>query len=320
MADNLAPATPRHDPNQELMAQGVANMVVPFFGGMPATGTIARTVTNVRAGATSPVAGMVHAADAARHRARRRAAGACTCRWRCWPASCSSSPGTWANGTSSHGCATTALPYRDLLLGTFVLTVVFDLTVAVEVGLVLACVFFIYRMGTLFRIEPVTPKPAGSTDGAGTVADGTPSASTAGLPPAAVHAMRLHGALFFGAVGKVEDVADGLPPGTRALVLDFDRLIFIDSSGFDALRQLLRTLEAAGVRLVVCGAVGQPLQLLHRSGFAGLLGDENVAPDLNQALDRLYRHEAGAGRPQSDAAPAPAPSASPGPAGVGGSR
>jgi sulfate permease, SulP family len=101
VADQLSD-TPKHDPNQELMAQGVANAVVPFFGGMPATGTIARTVTNIRAGATSPVAGIVHAATLALVvLAARRWRN--TFRWPCWPVCCCSWPGTWASGRSSAG-------------------------------------------------------------------------------------------------------------------------------------------------------------------------------------------------------------------------
>ena len=177
--------------------------------------------------------------------------------------------------------------YAVLLVGTFALTVVFDLTVAVEVGLVAACVFFIYRMSTLFRIEPVD----------------LPLGDAAAAPPGAVHAAKLHGALFFGAVGKVEAVAERLPPGTQVLVLDFGRLIFIDSSGLDALRQLRRMLAAGSVRLVVCGATEQPLRLLQRSGFAELLGDGNLLPDLARALDRLRQDAEGAERTQ-DAGPA----------------
>ena len=113
------------------------------------------------------------------------------CRWRRWPASCCSSPGTWASGTSSRGCATSAVHYRTMLLGTFVLTVIFDLTVAVQVGLVLACVFFIYRMSTLFRVEPhPTAPPAGRV-------------------------CRLYGSLFFGAVGKLEGSANTCPADPR---------------------------------------------------------------------------------------------------------
>jgi SulP family sulfate permease len=151
VADQLG-TQPRHDPNQELMAQGVANFITPFFGGMPATGTIARTVTNVRAGATSPVAGMVHAltlllvvllaAPLALHVPLAVLAGILL--FVAW------NMGEWhafarMRQYSSH--------YRVLMLGTFFLTVVFDLTVAVQVGLVLACALFIRRMSSLFRVE-----------------------------------------------------------------------------------------------------------------------------------------------------------------------
>ncbi len=135
VADQVS-GMPRHDPNQELMAQGIANLVTPFFGGMPATGTIARTVTNVRAGANSPGRRHRACADAAGGGAGWRRRSRSTCRWRCWPASCCSWPGTWASGASSRPtcCAASAAHYRLLMLGTFFLTVVFDLTVAVQVG------------------------------------------------------------------------------------------------------------------------------------------------------------------------------------------
>ena len=147
VADQLAtnPHHRKHDPNQELMAQGVANFVVPFFGGMPATGTIARTVTNLRAGATTPIAGIVHAvslalivvlaAPLALHIPLAVLAGILL--YVAW------NMGEWHEFVrlrhfSNH--------YRLLMLGTFFLTVVFDLTVAVEVGLVLACALFVRRM------------------------------------------------------------------------------------------------------------------------------------------------------------------------------
>ena len=155
VADNMAPQHPRHDPNQELMAQGVANLVTPFFGGIPATGTIARTVTNVRAGATSPIAGVVHAltllaivlvaAPLAEHVPLAALAGILL--FVAW------NMGEWHEFGRLRQFS---VPYRTILVGTFVLTVVFDLTVAVEVGLVLACLFFIYRMSTLFSVRPHT--------------------------------------------------------------------------------------------------------------------------------------------------------------------
>lgn len=258
VADNLVDA-PRHDPNQELVAQGIANMVTPMFGGIPATGTIARTVTNVRAGARTPVAGIVHAltllaivlvaAPLAEYVPLAALAGILL--FVAW------NMGEWHEFARLRHFS---VPYRTILVGTFLLTVIFDLTVAVEVGLVLACVFFIYRMGTLFRVEP----HAASDD--------------------EVRVVRLYGALFFGAVAKVEAVAQDLPPTVRAVVLEAHRLISMDTSGLDALEQLHRVLSRQGVRLLICELNEQPRSLVHRSGFEGLIGGENVLPDLDSAL------------------------------------
>lgn len=254
VADNMT-ALPRHDPNQELMAQGVANMVVPFFGGIPATGTIARTVTNVRAGGNSPVSGMVHAATLllivllaaplAEYVPLAALAGILlVVAW---------NMGEWHEFARLRRFS---LPYRTILIGTFVLTVVFDLTVAVEVGLVLACLFFIYRMSTLFRVEPLASEIAGT------------------------QLMRVYGALFFGAVGKVEGLAQSLPVGCHTLVLDMHQLISIDTSGLDALVQLQRTLARQGQRLVLCGLNEQPASLISRGGLAEALGPDGIHADL----------------------------------------
>jgi SulP family sulfate permease len=269
VADNMSDFK-RHDPNQELMAQGIANIVTPFFGGIPATGTIARTVTNVRAGATSPVAGIVHAltlllivlvaAPLAMHIPLAVLAGILL--FVAW------NMGEWHEFARLRQFNYT---YRTILLGTFFLTVVFDLTVAVQVGLVLACVFFIYRMSTLFRIEPATGA------GMGPVELGTPSG---------VSVWRLYGSLFFGAVGKVEELPDRLPESTRMLVLELHRLVSIDTSGLDALVQLRRTLARRDIGLILCEVNDQPLGLIHRSGHEGLLGHDKLAPDLTAALTR----------------------------------
>ena len=265
VADNLIDA-PRHDPNQELMAQGVANMVVPAFGGIPATGTIARTVTNVRSGATSPIAGIVHAltllavvlvaAPLALHVPLAALAGILL--FVAW------NMGEWREFARLRQFS---VPYRTTLVGTFVLTVVFDLTVAVEAGLVLACVFFIYRMSTLFRIEPrVLPDV-----------------------PHGVQVREVYGALFFGAVGKLEVLPAELPEGTHALVLDMHRLIAMDTSGLDALEQLQRELSRRGTRLWIAAVDDQPLSLMQRSGFAAQLGAQAFAPTLAGALQRCGR-------------------------------
>jgi SulP family sulfate permease len=262
VADGATAGLPRHDPNQELMAQGVANMVSPLFGGMPATGTIARTITNVRAGGRTPVAGMVHAATLlvvvlaaaplAEHVPLAALAGILM--FVAW------NMGEWHEFARLRHFS---VPYRTILLGTFFLTVVFDLTVAVEVGLVLACVFFIYRMSTLFKVQPFDAGPL----------------------PAGVVSFELFGSLFFGAVGKVEALPAQLPSGTRALVLEMHRLISMDTSGLDALAQLHKDLAARDIALVLANVNEQPLSLMRRSGFAAVLGEASIVPSVAAAFE-----------------------------------
>ena len=259
VADNMT-ELPRHDPNQELMAQGVANLVTPLFGGIPATGTIARTVTNVRAGGTTPIAGMVHAltllavvllaAPLAAHVPLAALAGILL--FVAW------NMGEWREFARLKNFS---LQYRTILVGTFLLTVVFDLTVAVEVGLVLACVFFIYRMSTLFNVQPLSATQA----------------------PPGVAVFELFGSLFFGAVGKIESLPAQLPPATRCVVLDMHRLISMDTSGLDALEQLHRTLHRQGQAMVLANVNPQPLSLMQRSGFEQRLGAECIVPTLEAA-------------------------------------
>ncbi len=246
VADQLREG-PKHDPNQELMAQGIANAVVPFFGGMPATGTIARTVTNIRSGALSPVAGMVHAATLAlvvllaaplaKHIPLAVLAGVLL--FVAW------NMGEWREFVRLRQFTN---HYRLMLLSTFFVTVVFDLTVAVELGLLLAVVLFVRRQSDLFRAERV--------------------ASTA--PEVAY---RLYGTLFFGAVAKIDPIlaeAETLPEGSHVL-LDATQLISLDTTGLDTLEQLHKTLHGRGVLLSMTGLNPQPWSLLERSGFGAKL-------------------------------------------------
>jgi SulP family sulfate permease len=256
----------RHDPNQELMAQGIANFITPFFGGMPATGTIARTVTNVKNGGTSPVAGMVHAATLllivlvaaplASH--IPLAAMAAILMFVAW------NMGEWHQFVELRNYR---LPYRATLLAVFVLTVVFDLTVAVEVGLVAACITFIYRISSLSRSE---------------VVDAAAYPALAGHETS-VQAHRLYGALFFGAVKLVEAMEDRLPQQT--LVIDLKNLIYVDSSGADSLMDLLRTCRKRNVTLLAAGLQHQPLDILQRCGWVEGLGEDHMFATLAQALD-----------------------------------
>lgn len=265
VADNLI--EDRHDPNQELMAQGVANLVTPLFGGIPATGTIARTVTNVKSGATSPIAGIVHALTlllvilvAAPLAANiPLAALAAILLFVAW------NMGEWREFARLRQFA---LTYRTILLSTFFLTVVFDLTVAVEVGMVLAALFFIYRISQLTRVEAVALHDA----------------------PAGVEAYRLTGSLFFGAVSKLESLTDPVrfTGGTApdVVILDFAPLLSLDTTGLETLEALRRQLTRRGGTLIVAGAHDQPLDLLTRSDFLAHIGTANVTADIAAALAR----------------------------------
>ena len=255
----------RHNPNQELMAQGVANFVTPFFGGMPATGTIARTVTNVKSGGRSPVAGMVHAlvlllvvwvaAPLANH--IPLATLAAILMFVAW------NMGEWR---AFADLKQFRMPYRITLLAVFLLTVMVDLTVAVEFGLFAACVTFIYRISNLSRIEPLTAQD---------------SAKLLHLQ-GHISAYRFYGALFFGAVKLVEAIEDNLPQ--KALVLDLKNLIYVDSSGADALVALARVCQKKNILFIVCGLNHQPLDIARRTGLLELTG-QNVVPDYDSGLD-----------------------------------
>jgi len=258
----------RHDPNQELMAQGVANFITPFFGGMPATGTIARTVTNVKSGANSPVAGMVHAlvllavvliAAPLANFVPLPALSAILL-FVAW------NMGEWRAFLHLRQFR---MPYRVTLLAVFVLTVVVDLTVAVEVGLFAAGLTFIYRISNLTRIEPVTAKDEPALAGDEEI----------------IQAWRLYGALFFGAVQLLERIEDSLPPQTqlKAVVLDLKNVIYVDSSGAEALHDFALLCAKKNVSLVVCGLIHQPLDIAQRSGLMALLSNR-LALDVAQGL------------------------------------
>src|SRR5574343_967790 len=256
VADQLATGDHhrKHDPNQELMAQGVANFVVPFFGGMPVTGTIARTVTNLRSGATSPIAGIVHAlalglvvllaAPLAMHVPLAVLAGILL--YVAW------NMGEWHEFVrlrqfSNH--------YRLLMLGTFFLTVGFDLTVAVEVGLVLACVLCVRRMSALFRADPL-PLDAEA--------------------PSTRLGWSLHGALFFGAAAKIDPLVQAIEAAPQGVLVDLDmRYLFaLDTTGLDGLEQILKAVAQRGGRLAVHQPQEQVRSLMERSGFIAKLAEQ----------------------------------------------
>ena len=258
----------RHDPNQELMAQGVANFAAPLFGGISATGTIARTMTNVRGGARTPVAGIVHSATLflvvllvaplAEY----------------IPLAALAAILLWVAYNMMEWREFGALPnyswfYRAIVLATFTLTVVFDLTVAVEVGLVLSSLFFIYRISSITKVEPIV-LPAGRER----LSDGR-----------RVGAWRLFGSIFFGSVTKLESLLDPGNPLPDVVILEMHHVITFDTTGLDALEALYKHLAKRGGRLILVDPNEQPLSLLKRSGFLAEIGEGHVIGTIEEALE-----------------------------------
>lgn len=262
----------RHDPNQELMAQGLANIVAPLFGGFAATGAIARTTTNLRSGGRSPVAGMVHALVllAVVLVAAPLAAYVPLATLSAIVMVVAINMGEWHEFRELKRYS---LNYRTILLTTFFVTVVFDLTIAVELGMVLASLFFIYRMSELTRIERMPLKELAEEPQL-IYPDGTMR----------VAAWQLYGSLFFGAVNKLEELLDPAAGHPEIVILDMARLVQLDTTGLEGLENLLGKLAKRGCTLMVSGLNSQPGSLLFRSGFIDHLGEDNVHETLDIAL------------------------------------
>ena len=255
----------RHESNQELMAQGLANIVTPFFGGMPATGTIARTVTNIQSGASTPIAGIVHSITllviilfgAPLAKDIPLASLAAILMFVAW------NMGEWKKFSDLKQFR---LPYRLTMLSVFFLTIILDLTVAIQVGLLLAFITFIYRISSLSRYE---------------------SASFTDFPELEQHrgnvaAFRVYGAIFFGAVKILERIENELP--SKVLVLDLKNVIYIDVSGMDALLELEEVCKNRGIKLMICGLAHQPYEMAVRGGLLERLPVDCIYPDLQHGV------------------------------------
>ena len=266
----------RHDPNQELVAQGLANLAAPLFGGFAATGAIARTSTNVKSGGRTPIAGMVHAVVLLGIVliAAPLAAYVPLATLSAIVMVVAINMGEWHHFRELRRFS---YNYRIILLATFFVTVLFDLTIAVELGMVLASLFFIYRMSELTRVER-RPLREEASEPRFLYPDGTMR----------VAAWQLFGSLFFGAVNKLEALLDPAAGHPEVVILDMTQLIQLDTTGLEGLDNLLDKLKKRGCTLLVCGLNSQPGSLLYRSGFIDHLGDDNVCTDLSAALARAY--------------------------------
>lgn len=269
----------RHDANQELMAQGLANIVSPLFGGIAATGAIARTATNVKSGARTPVAGMVHgltlltillvAAPLAKFVPLATLSAVLV--------NVAFHMGEWHNFKRL-----TRWPASDsvVFLSAFALTVVIDLTVAVEIGMVLAAILFIKRSSETTEILAVDEA---------TETEGSHHSLVGKDVPKGVMVYRIMGALFFGAVDKLESVLHRLSQEPEVLILRMRKVVAMDATGLNALEDLHEKLRKRGKHLILSAPHTNPMMVMERAGFIERLGPENVCPNIDSALDQA-RH------------------------------
>ena len=266
----------RHDSNQELMAQGIANIVSPLFGGIAATGAIARTATNVKCGGRTPVAGMVHAVTllAIILAAAPLAKFIPLATLSAVLVNVALNMGEWHNFARLP-----KWPRSDaaVFLAAFGLTVIIDLTVAVEIGMVLAAVLFIKRVSETSQITAVDET---------TETEGLQHSLIGKAIPDRVMVYRMFGAFFFGAADKLESVLKREKREPDVLVLRMRKVIAIDATGLNALEDLYERLHRRGKHIVLSAPHTQPLFVMEKAGFLDRIGRENVCPDIDTALAR----------------------------------
>lgn len=269
----------KHDSNTELIAQGVANMVTPLFGGIPATGAIARTMANINNGGRTPVAGMVHAVilllillllmPLAQY----------------IPMGCLAGVLVIVSYNMSGWRTFRALlrnPKSDVsvLLVTFFLTIIFDLTVAIEVGLLIACVLFMRRVMETTEISVIKDEidPNSETDAT--------THEEHLIIPEGVEVYEINGPYFFGIATKFEEMMAQMGDRPKVRIIRMRKVPFIDSTGIHNLESLCRMSQKEGITVVLSGVVEKVHLVLGKSGFYELLGEDNICPNINVALYR----------------------------------
>ena len=269
----------RHDSNTELIAQGIANVVTPIFGGIPATGAIARTMTNINNGGRSPIAGIIHAGvlllillflmPLAQY----------------IPMACLAGVLVIVSYNMSEWRTFKALmknPKSDVsvLLITFFLTVIFDLTVAIEVGLVIACVLFMRRVMETTEISVIKDEidPNKESD--------VELHEEHLLIPTGVEVYEINGPYFFGIATKFEEMMSKMGDRPKVRIVRMRKVPFIDSTGIHNLANLCEMSHKEGIEIVLSGVNEKVNKVLSKTGFYEMLGEENICPNINVALER----------------------------------
>ncbi len=274
----------RHNSNTELIAQGIANLASPIFGGIPATGAIARTMTNINNGGRTPVAGIVHAAvllliflflmPLAQYIPMACLAGVLVI--------VSYNMSGWRSFLSIM-----KNPKSDVIVlwVTFLLTVIFDLTVAIEVGLICACLLFMRRMAETTDVkvisQEINPEEESSDFQMGNL-------EHLAIPDG-VEVYEINGPYFFGAGNKFEEIMGALRhqrQKPRVRIIRMRKVPFVDSTGIHNLTNLCQMSQDEGIQVVLSGVNPKVEAVLHRAGFDAMLGQENICSHINEALDR----------------------------------
>lgn len=266
----------RHNPNVELVAQGVANIASPLFGGLPATGAIARTATNVRAGARTPVAGMIHAATLlaiilfaaplVKNIPLAALAGILFM--------VAYNMGDWAEIPEILKLSKADITVWAITVS---LTVLADLTIAVEVGMILAAFTFIRKISLTTTVSKVTDEY---------IEDGRAHILQDKDIPDYVAVYRIHGPFLFGVTDKLDAVIAAIPTLPSIVVLRLRNMTAVDATGIAALEELADALKASGRTMLVCGARSQPAFLMKEAGFERHVGNENICLNITEALER----------------------------------
>ncbi|HEX4782909.1 MAG TPA: SulP family inorganic anion transporter [Candidatus Sulfotelmatobacter sp.] len=266
----------RHNPNVELVGQGVANIFSPMFGGLPATGAIARTATNIRSGAQSPVAGMIHAltllcillfaAPLVSYVPMAALAGILMV--------VAYNMGEWREIPQLLKLTKTDI---SIWLVTFALTVFADLTVAVEAGMILAALLFISRVASTTTVSQVTEDY---------VEDGRVHILQDKDIPYYATIFRIHGPFLFGATDKIWAVTEHLHSLPPVVILRLRNMTALDATGLFAIEEVAKQLHESKRTLILCGAREQPAQLIHQAEFAEVIGEENICDNVQDALRR----------------------------------